>query len=303
MLSLSTSWTSRKKLSGEEIVRQILDLGVDTIELGHGLKAPVVHEILSARKTLKFKVSSLHNFCPLPPEVMIDAPDCYEYTSHRQSDRERAVRLTLQTIDMAERFEAPNVVIHSGSIRALKVSGKLRDLIADGKHLSKDYARAKVDAVKKREEMSETYVQRALECLTEISSYASKKGIRLGIENRENYETVPSEREMENFLQRLDAANAGYWHDFGHAQIKENMAFLDHEEWLTRIGSRAIGCHVHDVKWPFSDHCAPFTGSVNFGKLRPLLPADCCVVFELHPRVPREEVIASLEQWKKLFGS
>jgi len=290
-------------MSGEEIVREMLDLGVDTIELGHGLKATVVHEILKARKTLNFRVSSLHNFCPLPPEVMIDAPDCYEYTSHRPADRERAVRLTLQTIDMAERFEAPNVVIHSGSIRALKVTENLRALVTDGKYLSKEYARAKLAAVEKRERAGETYIQRALECLTEISSYASKKGIRLGIENRENYETVPSEREMENFLQRLDAANAGYWHDFGHAQIKENLAFLSHEEWLRRIGSRAIGCHVHDVKWPFADHCAPFTGTIDFARLRPLLPENCTVVFELHPRVPREEVIASLAQWKKLFGS
>ena len=303
MLAFSTSWNSRGKKSGEDIVREILDLGFDTIELGHGLKAPVVHEILAARSKLKFQVSSLHNFCPLPPEVMVDQPDCYEFTSHRPGDRERAVRLSLQTIDMAERFEARNVVIHTGRIRTLKLTEPLRELVESGKFLSREFVRTKLASVKKREAIGETYIQRALECLVEIADYASKKGIRLGLENREYYEAMPSEREFVNFLQRLDAASAGYWHDFGHAQIKHNLALLNHAQWLDRMGARAIGCHVHDVKWPFEDHRAPFTGEINFSELVPKLPAGCLFVFELHPRTPREEIIASVDRWKKLFGS
>lgn len=301
MLSFSTSWNSRKK-SGEEIVREILDLGFDTIELGHGLKSPVVQEILEARSSLNFKVSSLHNFCPLPPEIMVDQPDCYEFTSHRESDRERAMRLTLQTIDMAERFEAPNVVIHSGRIRTLKLTEHLRGLVEDGRFLSKEYAGTKLEAVRKRESVGEGYIRRALECLVEIADYASKKGIRIGIENREHYEAMPSEREFSNFLQRLDASNAGYWHDFGHAQIKHNLGLFNHAEWLDSIGHRAIGCHVHDVKAPFSDHQAPFTGEINFGNLVPRLPNASVFVFEIHPRVPREEIIVARQRWLTLFG-
>ncbi len=302
MLAFSTSWSTRKNRSGEQIVREILDLGFNTIELGHGLKAPAVQEILEARKTLQFNVSSLHNFCPLPPEVNVDQPDCYEFTSHRPGDRERAVRLTMQTIDMAERFGAGHVVIHSGRIRTLHLTENLRALVEDGKFLSREYARAKLEAVKKREAVGEGYIQRALECLVEIADYASKKGIRIGIENREYYEAMPSEREFGNFLQRLDAANAGYWHDFGHAQIKHNLALLDHAEWLDRIGNRAIGCHVHDVKAPFEDHKAPFSGEINFGQLVPKLPNGCVFVFELHPRTPREDILTAADRWKKLFG-
>src|ERR1700752_656743 len=101
MLSFSTSWNSERAKPAKEIVQEILDLGFDAIELGHGLSAPMVDEIFELRKKMPFAVSSLHNFCPLPPEVLVDQPDCYEFTSPRQSDRQRAVRLTLQTIDMA----------------------------------------------------------------------------------------------------------------------------------------------------------------------------------------------------------
>jgi sugar phosphate isomerase/epimerase len=302
MLSFSTSWNSERNKPAKAIIQEIFDLGFDAIELGHGLSAPVVHEILELRKKTPFVVSSLHNFCPLPPEILYDQPDCYEFTSPRQSDRERAVRLTLQTIDMAERLEAPFVVVHAGRIRALKLTSRLRSLVEDGKFLSKKFAREKLDAVKRRESLGGLYARRALQCLTEILDYASKKGVRIGIENREHYEAVPSEREFEDFLGALDSPDVGYWHDFGHAQIKQNLALIDHADWLDHIGERAIGCHVHDVKWPFKDHCPPFTGEINYARLMPKLSKDCLFVFELRPRTPREQILVAVDRWKKLFG-
>lgn len=302
MLSFSTSWNARRVKRGEEMVREILDLGFDTIELGHGLKAPVVREILEAKKSLRFQVSSLHNFCPLPPEVRVDQPDCYEFTSHRPQDRDRAVRLTLQTIDMAERFGAGVVVIHSGRVRSLNVTRPLMTLLEEGKFPGKAFAQAKVAAVRKREAVGPLYVKRSLDCLAEVAAYAAKKGIRLGLENREDYEAVPSEREFPDFLDRLNAPHVGYWHDFGHAQIKHNLAFLHHGEWLNTIGSRVIGCHLHDVKWPFEDHRAPFTGEIPYAGLVSKLPKDTLFVFEMHPRVPRKDILAAVERWK-LLGS
>jgi sugar phosphate isomerase/epimerase len=103
MLSISTCWNSHRRKDGEDMAREILDLGFDAIELGHGLQAPAVASLLQAQQKLGFLVSSIHNFCPLPPEVMVDNPDCYEFTSHREEDRKRAVRLTLKTINMAEK--------------------------------------------------------------------------------------------------------------------------------------------------------------------------------------------------------
>jgi sugar phosphate isomerase/epimerase len=303
MLSFSTSWNAARHKSGEAIVREIMDLGFDCIELGHGLKMHIVHEILTVQKKLGFRVSTLHNFCPLPPEVMVDSPDCYEYTSHRDSDRRRAVKLTLQTIDMAERFECSRVILHTGKIKTKKLTRPLREMVMKEGNFTKQYAEAKLRTVKAREDVGETYIRRSLECLVQITDYASKKGILLGVENREHYEAVPSEREFVNFLQRLDASNAYYWHDFGHAQIKHNLGLIDHGEWLDQIGARAMGGHVHDVKWPFQDHCAPFTGEIPFEKLIPKLPNATIFVFELHPRTSREDIIASAERWRLLFGS
>lgn len=284
------------------MAREILDMGFDAIELGHGLQAPAVASLLQAQQKLGFLVSSIHNFCPLPPEVMVDNPDCYEFTSHREEDRKRAVRLTLKTIDMAEKFQAKHVVIHAGRVRTLSYTNEMRKLVEEGNLRNKAYGRLKVEAVQRREEVGETYVQRALECLVEIADYAGAKGIQLGIENRDDYEAVPSERELENLLQRLDSKNAVYWHDFGHAQIKHNLSLLSHEDWLERMAARAGGCHVHDVKWPFADHQAPFTGEIKFEELVPKLPKECVFVFEMNPRVPKEQILSAVERWRSLFA-
>jgi len=302
MLAFSTCWNSARLRDGEEMAREILEMGFDTIELGHGLQAPAVASLLRAQEKMGFRVSSVHNFCPLPPEVMTDHPDCYEFTSHREEDRRRAVRLTRQTIDMAERFGARFVVIHAGRVRTLSYTGQLRKLMEEGHVRNKAFGRIKLEAVQKREEVGETYVQRALDCLAEIADYAGEKGITLGIENRDDYEAVPSEREMANFLRRLDSKNAVYWHDFGHAQIKHNLSLLSHEQWLDKMGAQVGGCHVHDVKWPFSDHQAPFTGEVKFEELVPKLPKECLFVFEMNPRVPKEQVLAAAERWRTTFS-
>ena len=263
----------------------------------------MVAQLLDAQQKLGFAVSSVHCFCPLPPEVLADNPDCYEFTSHRPEDRRRATRLAMQTVDMAQRFGAERVVVHAGRIRTFDGTGRLRGLASRGHLLDKKYAREKLDAVLRREKIAETYIDRSLDCLIEVADHAAKMDVTLGIENREDMEAVPSEGEMMNLLHRLEASNAGYWHDFGHAQIKENLGLLSHSQWLDSVGSQAVGCHVHDVAWPFSDHCAPFTGEISFTDLVPKLPKSCEFVFEMSPRVSRENILAAKARWESLFGS
>lgn len=285
------------------MVEEILALGFERIELSHGIPATLFEGVLEARKKHRFSISSVHNFLPSPVEILTDSPDCYEFTSHRPGDRERAVRLSRQTIDWAERLEVPFVVVHCGRIRSLNITSGLREMVEEGKYLGRDYVRRKLQVVRQRERIAEVYIQRVLECLTDIVDYAGSKGIRIGIENREYYEAVPTERELVTFLRRLDSAHAGYWHDFGHAQIKHNLGLINHRQWLETAAPLALGCHVHDVKWPFRDHSAPFTGEIDYKNLVPLFPKSCVMVFELSPRVPVEEVRAARTRWLELFPS
>lgn len=299
-LSLSTCWNSKRHTCGRVMIDEILSLGFRSIELSHGIHSPMLKGILAAKERHRFAVSSVHNFLPMPIEVIADAPDCYEFSSHRAADRTRAMRLSKQTIDWAERLQAPFVVVHCGRV-PLQLTASLRKIVEEGGLFSREYAQAKLDAVRRREENAETFIQRVLDCLVEIADYAGSKGVKLGVENREYFEAVPSEREFISFLRRLDSAHVGYWHDFGHAQIKHNLGLLNHAQWLARAGPLALGCHVHDVRWPFRDHSPPFSGEIEYKKLRPLLPEKCQMVIELSPRAKREEVEAARDRWLAEF--
>lgn len=302
MISFSTCWNSHRHSDGAAMLQEILNLGFDRIELGHGVRISLMPGIQKIFDEGKVQFSSLHNFCPLPVEVLGASPDCYQFSSPNRAERERAVKQTFQTIDFAERFSAPFVVLHLGEVSMGSPTDSLIDLAKKGKLLSRKYVRAKIEAVKKREGSAPAYLSRAKDCLRRIVDYAAPKNVKLGIEGRRGYEEIPSERELPALLDEINAPHVGYWHDFGHIQIKANLEFLDHAEWLRQIGPRAFGCHVQDCIWPAQDHQPPFAGDVDLINLVPLLPPKIAWVWEMSPRKTIDEIQRSVAAWRKHFA-
>ena len=182
------------------------------------------------------------------------------------------------------------------------ITDELIGLIKNGELLSREYVRRKVKAVQTREAAAPPYLARVKDALNQIAEYAAKKNVRLGVEGRRGYEEIPTERELTALLDELNSPQLGYWHDMGHIQIKENLGFLNHAEWLRQIGPRALGCHLQDCKWPAQDHQAPFEGMVDLENLVQLLPADCVYVWEMSPRRTANEIRLSVTRWKERFG-
>ena len=303
MISFSTCWNSGRHNAGDEMLRELKgEFGLDLIELGHGIRISLMPGIQKMFDAGEVRFSSLHNFCPLPVEVMAASPDCYQFSAVHPQERERAIKQTFQTIDFAARLGAPFVVLHLGTVKMQPITDRLIELAKAGEYLSRKYVRLKLNAVEKRERIAPAYLERVKDCLRRIIDYAASKSVRLGLESRRGYEEIPSERELPALLDEINSPQLGYWHDFGHAQIKENLAFLDHAEWLRAIGPRAFGCHVQDCIWPAQDHEPPFAGDVDLEKLVPLLPSNCLFVWEMSPRKTADEILRSVQDWKKRFG-
>ncbi len=302
ILALSTCWNSSRHTSGETMLNEIRDLGFDHVELSHGINLSLIEGVIKVAERGGLTFTSLHNFCPQPVEVMSDSPDCYEFSSGRDEVRHRAIKMTLQTLDYAKRLHAKRVVLHLGSVSEMRgfTRGLINTLHA-GEYLSKAYAEQKLEGVIERESRSPVVLTRVAECLKPIIDTAGEYGIRLGIENRDSYESVPSEREFPELLDELGPV-CGYWHDFGHAQRKANLSLLDHEDWVRAMGSRAIGCHVHDARWPIEDHCVPFSGDIDFHALVPHFPKDIPYVIELHPKHEASQVVEAARRWREEFG-
>ncbi len=304
MLSFSTCWNSHRHSDGETVVNEILSMGFDTIEISHGLKVSLLPGLQKAFKEGKIKVSGLHNFCPSPVELMIDAPDAYEFTSHRPHERDRAMNLTLKTLEFAEQFQARYVVLHMGSVPIKKFTQPLEDMLAEGKLNSREFIKLKLRFLEAREEKAPLYYQRAIEALEQIVEKAKQVGVPVAVESRSHYEQVPSEREMLSLQEHFkDNPWVGYWHDFGHVQRKHDLGLLDHEEYLRGVRGYWLGCHLHDVEWPAKDHRVPLTaGGVDFDTLMPLVPKDKPIVWEISSRRRKQTIVEALPQWVEKFG-
>ncbi len=303
-LSLSTCWNSHRYQDGRELVAEARALGFDFIEISHGTKISLLPGLLQAFDAGQIRVTSLHNFCPPPVEVTMDAPDAYEFTSHREFERERALSLSRQTIEMAARFQATRVVLHLGSVPMRRFTDRLEAMVLRGEIYSRAYTDLKLKFVQQREKVSAFYLERARAALRELLPIAQQHNVALAVETRSHYEQVPNEREMVQLMEDFkDCPWIGTWHDFGHVQRKANLGLLDHSQLLQAIAPRLLGCHVHDVEWPIKDHRVPLTaGGVNFDALLPLLPPDIPLIWELSPSQRRGTVLGARQAWKQRYG-
>src|SRR5256886_15681886 len=196
MISFSTCWNSGRHTDGAEMLREIVDLGFERIELGHGIRISLMPGIQKMYESGKVKFSSLHNFCPLPVEVLHASPDCYQLSSPYLKERERAVKQTFQTIDFAERLGAPFIVMHLGEVSMHPNMDSFVKLARKGELFSRDYVRKKIRAVEKREAASAAHMERVKVCLKRIVEYAAPKKVKLGLEGRGGYEEIQSELEL-----------------------------------------------------------------------------------------------------------
>jgi sugar phosphate isomerase/epimerase len=138
--------------------------------------------------------------------------------------------------------------------------------------------------------------------LDEILPYAAEKGVRLGLENREKFEELPVDEDLPALLQTLSRpAIAGYWHDTGHAELKERMGLTTQQRLLEENAARLLGFHLHDVDADGHDHQPVGRGRVDFRMVRRFWQPHHRLVLELSPHAGAAEVLESRKRIEDLF--
>jgi len=303
MYSLSTCWNSHRHTDGRAMLREIRDLGFEYAELSHGTRISLMPGILDAVSAGEIKISTLHNFCPLPMGVNHSAPNLYQFTAESDRERESALKHTLKTLEFATRLKAPLVVLHLGSVELKDYSGKLKEMLGNGEKGSAKYEKLVAELVKAREAKKPKFIERLYASLRKVIPEAEAREIKLGCENREAVEELPFEQDFALLFRELASPAMTYWHDTGHAQIKENMGFIQHVQHLQTHANRLAGFHIHDVQAPARDHCAPGSGSVDFAALQPMVKPQHIKVFEFSPAMPVEDLKRGVEHVKRIWGA
>lgn len=303
MYSLSTCWNSHRHTDGREMLEEIRDLGFEYAELSHGIRISLVPGILEAVEAGIIKISSLHNFCPLPMGVNHAAPNIFKFTATNRREWENAYKHTIKTIEMAERVGAKRIVLHMGKVEIKDYTDRLVDLIEAEKKETPKYEKLCQEVLKKREAKKEKFQILAYEMLRRIEDHAATRDIQFGIENREALEEIPFENDFPMLFNEFPGETVKYWHDCGHAQIKHNLGFIDHALHLAAMAEKLTGLHIHDVQYPGKDHCEPGTGSIDWESLKPFILPEHTKVLELSPRLSPEAVQRGFEFIKSVWGT
>jgi sugar phosphate isomerase/epimerase len=284
------------------MLEEIRDLGFEYAELSHGIRISLLPGVLEAVEAGVVKISTLHNFCPLPIGVNHAAPNLFKFTSADNRERENAYKYTIKTIETAARMNAELVVLHMGALELKDYTDKLADMVEAGQKDTPKYQKLCDEVMEKREAKKEKPVQLAYDMLRRLEDAAGKTGVKLGIENREALEEIPFESDFTLLFREFKGDVVKYWHDCGHAQIKHNLGFIDHAMHLETMSPWLHGFHVHDVTFPAGDHAPPGRGMIDFGALKPLVKPEHIKVFELAPGMPVEEVTRGIAYIKSLWG-
>ncbi|WP_232766803.1 sugar phosphate isomerase/epimerase family protein [Geminisphaera colitermitum] len=312
-LALSTCWNSFRHSDGYSMVKEMVDLGFSHIELSHGIRLLLVPGILRAVEQGLVKVASTHNFCPLPTSVSQAAPNLFEPSSQDKRELDQWLRYTMRSIDFASQVGASVMVAHLGSVRfwwlqpSRRLKAFLRSSPTTDVETSKRYqALLKKSCEKLRLRMG-PYWKQVIKSLNEVRAYALEKGIRIGCENREKFEELPVDDDFGSLFAILEQPSpCGYWHDTGHADIKQSLGLINHKKHLEKNASQLLGFHLHDVDVSGRDHQPIGTGRIDFEMISQFWQPHHRLTLELSPRVTPDDIRTSRERTlillKQRFG-
>ena len=309
-LALSTCCISDRYVEGQHLMEEVASMGFEYVELSHGVRMSLVSGILQSVEQGVIKVASLHNFCPLPPGVHYAAPNLYEPTSSDRSERDQWLNQTIKTLDFAARLGANVVVLHGGAFHPL-LALPLRKLHYYRKRYTAEQLamdpryRAMVQKAKAWIfQKSRGASERLIDSLEKLLPYAQERGIKIGLENRDSPFELPTESDFVSLMKHFESSNTYYyWHDTGHAQIKESMGFAHQLDQLQTLSPYLMGYHLKDALPNGQENLPIGEGTLDFARILKYahVSPNPILTIELAPGVSQEKILQSKKHVEQLL--
>ena len=291
--SLSTMYAQAERYGDmHDFARDAQRFGFDAIEVSHSTPVEKFERLLDGSGA---KISSIH--APAP-RVQVNGKPNGSLNLAALDDAERALAIehTKSSIDHCAAIGARYLVVHLGGAgnAMLPSEQRMRRLYDSGTRSGDEYKSLQRETVEKRAEMAPEWFERARESLAELVAHVGDRGIAIGLENRLHHHEFPLPDEALDLIRDYRPDTVGYWHDVGHAEVQARLGYVDKREWLTKLTSRTIGCHLHDVDG-IGDHRAPGRGNVEWDYLAEGIPATALRVFEINQLEPEEAVAGAID--------
>jgi sugar phosphate isomerase/epimerase len=273
-------------------VDEVRALGYDAIEVSHSTPQAPFDRLLAHHDV---RISSIHAPAPLVRDATERANSKLNLASTDDDERRAAVEFTKKSIDYTQHVGGSAVVLHLGGIgnEMFEQERELRKLFDSGTRDGERVEELRAATIKRRSDEIGPWLEKSALTLRELVDHAAPKGIALGLENRLHYHEIPQPAEAALLLRDYANAEAGYWHDVGHAEVQWRLGLVDKRAWLDTNGKRCIGTHLHDVDG-IGDHRAPGKGDVAWDYLREGIPASALRVFEIGQTQTPGDVAAAI---------
>lgn len=302
MISLSTAWNYRSGIDMRQLLSEIKAAGVDTIELGYKITVDELAQILPLLKEFDIRVSSVHNFCPLPNDHPSSRhpSNHYRLSSIDEAERKLAVKWTQEAVNTARKANAGVVVIHAGMIELPEeiAEGLFKKYKESGKG-APDFPQLRERFIKERSKAKGPFMKALVESLKEVMKYAKDHGIKIGLETRYYPTEIPNHEEIGELLDLFHKDGMWYWHDVGHGEVNERLGIYNHLETLKRYQDQLIGFHLHGVDI-LKDHRAPFAGDFDLKSVYPFIRKHHVKVIESHSSATAEDIRYAVKELAKL---
>lgn len=294
ILSLSTMWAQQERFAKDmgRFVEIARSAGYDAIEVSH---ATPEEPFASLVNTPGVRLSSIHAPAPLVIDGNGRRNSSLNLASLDEEERGLAIAYAKRSIDLAAEVGARYVVVHLGSVggEMFEEERRLRRLYDSGVREGEEVAALRQRCVERRAMMAPAYLEQARRTLETLVTYASARGVVIGLENRLHYHEIPQVEEIASLLAPYPLDAAGYWHDVGHAEVQSRLGLVESHAWLRQHRTRTIGAHLHDVDG-LADHRAPGRGTVDWRYIAEGLPENALRVFEIDQRQPDESLGAAI---------
>lgn len=327
IIALSTSFFHGKISDAYEMMQKAAEMGFKYVELGHTTTVSMVDGIEQAVGEGVIKVSSLHNFCPIPPFATPPAPNFYSPATASKRESAQWLRHTKNTVNFAERVGASRVVTHAGELSyfwgspKFKLGAEFAELLELRAEISERgeeagelkeklerlellYKRDIADFIKKSERKSRKAHDRIFENLKDINEQLKEKNLLLGVENRDGYCELPFDTKFAEFAKReSELSNVRAWIDIGHVAVKSLRGVIDFEKFVEESAPYICGWHLHDCTAESKDHKALGQGCINFDFVKKYFDAEKHVfTLELSPKVRTQEAVDSRLKLEDMFA-
>jgi len=301
MLAISTAWNYRTGADMQQMLSEIKATGLNALELGYKLAAADLEQIIPLLKRLDLKVSSVHNFCPLPDDYPSSRhpSNYYRLSSLDEAERKLAVKWTQEAVNTAVKVVAPVVVIHAGTVEMPEeFSEKMfKKIKTAGDPGAFDELRERF--VVERKKAAGPFVDAVKKSLAEVLEYAQDRNIKIGLETRYYPTEIPNDQEIGELLSQYHNDGLWYWHDVGHAEANQRFGIYNHLECLKKHEKQLIGFHLHGVKI-LADHNAPLEGDFDITSVFPFMKKHHIKVIESHGSATVVQIKEAVNVFKKL---